>query len=105
MEHRNEPPVPGVEPGSLAWRTDALPTRPHLANDEDLVLAKVKAHQVRALAASQAFYHNAPIDSLFETCTLACHNTFSSFYLKNLSESHSSSYRLSPFVAAHSVVR
>ena len=75
-----------------------------LANDEDLVLAKVKAHQVRALAASQAFYNNAPIASVLEACTWACHNTFSSYYLKNLSESHSSGYRLSPFVAAHSVV-
>ena len=65
-----------------------------LANDEDLVLAKVKAHQVRALAASQAFYNNAPIASVLEACTWACHNTFSSYYLKNLSESHSSGYRL-----------
>jgi len=35
-----------------------------LANSEDLALAKVKAHQVRALAASQAFYNNAPIESV-----------------------------------------
>ena len=47
----------------------------------DLVLAKVKAHQVRALAASQAFYNNAPIASVLEACTWACHNTFSSYYL------------------------
>ena len=67
-----------------------------LANDEDLVLTKVNAHQVRALAASQAFYNNAPISSVLEACTWACHNTFSSYY--------SSGYRLSPFVAAHSVV-
>ena len=76
-----------------------------LANDKDLVLSKVKAHQVRALAASEAFYNNAPIDYVLEACTWACHNTFSSFYLKNLSESHSSGYRLSPFVADYSVVR
>jgi len=76
-----------------------------LANDADLVLAKVEAHQVRALAVSQAFYNNAPIESILETETLACHNTFSVFYLKNLSESNSSGYRLSSFVAAHSLVR
>jgi len=76
-----------------------------LANSEDLVLAKVKAHQVRALAASQAFYNNTPIEAVLQAGTWACHNTFSSFYLKNLSQSNSSGYRLSPFVAAHSVVR
>ena len=76
-----------------------------LANSEDLNLAKVKAHSVRALAASQAFYNNTPIESVLQTGTWACHNTFSSFYLKNLSQSNSSGYRLSPFVAAHSVVK
>ena len=76
-----------------------------LANDEDLVLAKVKAHQVRALAVSQAFYNNAPIESILEAGTWGCHSTFSAFYLKNLSESNSSGFRLCPFVAAHSVVR
>ena len=55
-----------------------------LANDEDLVLAKVRAHQVGALAASQAFFNNAPIASVLEACTWVCHNTFSSYYLKNL---------------------
>ena len=48
-----------------------------LANDEDLVLAKVKAHQVRALAISQAFYNNVPIESILEAGTWACHSTFS----------------------------
>ena len=47
-----------------------------LTNDEDLVLAKVKAHQVRALAVSQAFYNNAPIESILEAGTWACHSTF-----------------------------
>ena len=50
-----------------------------LANSEDLVLAKVKAHQVRASAASQAFYNNAAIKSVLQACTWACRNTFSSF--------------------------
>ena len=57
-------------------------------------IVKVKAHQVRALAATQAFYNNAPIESVLQACTWACHNTFSSFYLKNLSQSNSSGYRL-----------
>ena len=76
-----------------------------LANSEDLNLTKVKAHSVRALAASQAFYYNTPIESVLQAGTWACHNTFSSFYLKNLSQSNSSGYRLSPFVVAHSVVK
>jgi len=45
-----------------------------LANDEDLVLGKVKAHQVRALAVSQALYNNI---SILEAGTWACHSTFS----------------------------
>ena len=37
-----------------------------LANSEDLNLAKVKAHYVRALAASQAFYNNTPMESVLQ---------------------------------------
>ena len=76
-------------PTISSWINKTIVMCYDLANSEDLVL--VKAHQVRALAASQAFYNNAPIDSVLQACTWACHN--------------SSGYRLCPYVAAHSVVR
>ena len=90
-------------PTISSWLKKTIVLCYSLTNDKDLVLAK--AHQVRAFAVFQAFYNNAPIESILEAGTWACHSTFSAFYLKNLSESSSSGYRLSPFVAAHSVVK
>ena len=65
---------------------------------------KVKAHQVRAFAASTAFYNKAPLGEVLQACTWASHNTFTSFYLQNLSEQMGDRLRLAPFIAGQSAI-
>ena len=74
------------------------------ATDVELRNNKVKVHQVRAMASSTAFYNNIPISEVMETCTWACHNTFTSFYLNDMSEQMEELYRLGPFIANQSVI-
>ena len=65
---------------------------------------KVKAHQVSAFAASTAFYNKAPLGEVLQACTWASHNTFTSFYLHNLSEQMGDLLRLPPFIAGQSAI-
>ena len=46
---------------------------------------KVKAHQVRAMAASLAFHRQASMEQILRAGTWFCHNTVTDFYLKALS--------------------
>ena len=63
-----------------SWIKETILMCYDLANSEDLVLVRVKAHQVRALVDPRAFYNNASV--------------VYSFYLKNLSQYYSSGYRV-----------
>ena len=92
-------------PTISSWIKKTIVLAYQLANNEDLNLAKVKAHQVRSVATSSAFYSSVPLEQILLAGTWRTHNTFSSFYLKNLTESSSKGYRLGPIVAAQSVIR
>ena len=60
----------------------------------------VKAHDVRALAASWAAYSNASTESIMGACSWKSNNTFTSFYLRDLSRVREDMYCLGPVVAA-----
>ena len=65
-----------------------------LAGNEELVLASVHGQHVRAMAPSHAFYCVIPLDQFLAVSSWRCHDTFTSFYLQNLSEVDSQGYRL-----------
>ena len=65
----------------------------------------VRAHDVRALSASLAFAAKVPIEKVMEACSWSCHNTFTSFYLRDLALSQGEVFRLGPLVVAQSVVQ
>ena len=46
---------------------------------------KVKAHQIRSMAASLAFHRQASKEQILRSGTWRCHNTFTDFYPKDLS--------------------
>ena len=60
----------------------------------------VKAHDVRALAASWAAYNNASTESIMGACSWKANNTFTSFYLRDLSRVRENMYCLGPVVSA-----
>ena len=51
----------------------------------DMVLTGVKAHDVRAFAASKGFYGGTSMDQIMQACHWKSHNTSTKFYLKDLS--------------------
>ena len=76
------------------------------AGDTDMDSLGVRAHDVRAFAASKAFYGGVSMDQILQACHWKSHNTFTSFYLKDLSGQNQKdlSYHLGSFVAAQRVM-
>ena len=65
---------------------------------------RVKAHDVRALAASLAFVNRVPLQSIMNTCSWMSHNTFTSFYLRDLAWTSGAGFRLGQVVASANVL-
>ena len=62
---------------------------------------QVKAHDVRAFAASsQAFQSGVSLEQILSACHWKSHNTFAQFYLKDVAWADSELYHLGPVVAA-----
>ena len=74
------------------------------SKDQEFKMNEVKAHQVRAFAASTAFYNKFSIQDVMDACTWSNHNTFTSFYLRDMTEHMGDLLRLAPFVAGQSVI-
>ena len=66
-------------------------------------LHQVRAHDVRAFTASQAFQGGISLDQILSACHWKAHNTFTQFYLKDLAWADSELYHLGPVVAAQQV--
>ena len=67
-------------------------------------MSRVKAHDVRALAASLAFKGGVSLDSILSACYWKCHGTFANFYLKDVCWQIDEVFKLGPLVAAQHVV-
>ena len=65
---------------------------------------KVKANQVRSMAASLTFHKKASMEQILRTGTCFCHNTFTDFYLKDLSLYSADLIQLGPVVAAEPIL-
>ena len=66
-------------------------------------LHQVRAHDVRAFAASQAFQGGVSLEQILSACHWKAHNTFTQFYLKDLAWADSELYHLGPVVAAQQI--
>ena len=66
-----------------------------------LDLVQVKVHDIRAFAASKAFYGGVSVDQTMQACHWKAHDTFTNFYLKDLTWSdNDNNMYLGPVVAA-----
>ena len=74
-----------------------------LSDEDTQNLLQVKAHDVRAFAASKAFQGGVSLDQILSPCHWKAHNTFTQFYLKDLAWADSELYHLGPIVAAQQV--
>ena len=75
------------------------------ADQQALDLVQVKAHDIRAFAASKAFYGGVSVDQIMQACHWKAQNTFTNFYLKDLTWSdNDNNMYLGPVVAAQQVL-
>ena len=70
-----------------------------LLDEEAQNLHQVRAHDIRAFAASKAFQGGVSLDQILSACHWKAHNTFTQFYLKDLAWADSQLYHLGPIVA------
>ena len=54
------------------------------ADQQALDLVQVKVHDIRAFAASKACYSLVSVNQIMQACHWKAHNTFTNFYLKDL---------------------
>ena len=74
-----------------------------LSDQQALTLHQVKAHDVRAFAASKAFQSGISLDQILSACHWKSHNTFTQFYLKDVACADSELFHLGPVVAAQHI--
>ena len=74
-----------------------------LSDQEAHTLHQVKAHDVRAFAASKAFQSGVSLDQILTACHWKSHNTFTQFYLKDVAWADSELYHLGIVVAAQQI--
>ena len=67
-------------------------------------VSQVKAHEVRALAASLALKGGVALDEIMVSCFWRSHSTFTNFYLKDLCWHNGDVMKIGPVVAAQHVV-
>ena len=83
-----------------AWLKKTILMAYENTTEEDLQITRVKAHQVRSLAASWALHSNASIDDIMSACSWRSHNTFTQYYLKDMALIRDEMYHLGPVLAA-----
>ena len=74
-----------------------------LSDQEALTLHQVKAHVVRAFAASKAFQSAVSLEQILSACHWKSHNTFTQFYLKDVAWADTELFHLGTVVAAQQV--
>ena len=95
-----------IRPATLSsWLKQTILLCYKQADQQALDLVQVKAHDIRAFAASKAFYSGVSVDQIMQACHWKAHNTFTNFYLKDLtwSDTDNNMY-LGPVVAAQQVL-
>jgi hypothetical protein len=73
--------------------------------DRDLSFMKLKAHEVRAVAASWAYLNHSSLEDVMKAAFWRSHTTFSSFYLRSLAHQSAGIFSLGPIVAAQHVAQ
>ena len=95
-----------IRPATLSsWLKQTILLCYKQADQQALDLFQVKTHDIRAFAASKAFYGGVSVDQIMQACHWKAHNTFTNFYLKDLTWSDTDNHMyLGPVVAAQQVL-
>ena len=89
-----------IRPATLSpWLKQTILLCYKQADQQALDMVQVKPHDIRAFAASKAFYGGVSVDQIMQAYHWKAHNTFSNFYLKDLTWSDNNNMYLVPVVA------
>ena len=90
-----------ISPATISsWIKQTVILCYELSDHRAHTLHQVKAHDVRAFAASKAFQSGVSLEQILSACHWKSHNTFTQFYLKDVAWADSELYHLGPVVAA-----
>ena len=93
-----------ISPATISsWIKQTVVLCYDLSDQESLTLHQVKAHDVRAFAASKAFQGGISLDQILAACHWKSHNTFTQFYLKDVAWADKELFHLGPVVAAQQI--
>ena len=67
----------------------------------DISFLKIKAHEVRALSSSWAFFDKVPLNDILQAAVWNSSSTFTKFYLRDMSQQAQNLQSLGPIVVAH----
>ena len=95
-----------IRPATLSsWLKQTILLCYKQADQQALDFVQVKAHDIRDFVASKAFYGGVLVDQIMQACHWKAHNTFTNFYLKDLTWSdNDNNMYLGPVVAAQQVL-
>ena len=93
-----------ISPATISsWIKQTVILWYELSDQQAHTLHQVKAHDVRAFAASKAFQPGVSLDQILSACHWKSHNTFTQFYLKDVAWADAELYHLGPVVAAQQI--
>ena len=94
-----------ISPATISsWIKQTVILCYELSDQEAHTLHQVKAHDVRAFAASKAFQSGVSLEQILSACHWKSHNTFTTqFYLKDVAWADSELYHLGPVVATQQI--
>ena len=96
--------IKDISPATISsWIKQTVILCYELSDQASLTLHQVKAHDVRAFAASKAFQGGISLDQILAACHWKSHNTFTQFYLKDVAWADSELFHLGPVVAAQQI--
>lgn len=72
--------------------------------EDTQTLLKVSAHEVRAIATSTAFYGNQAVEEILRSARWAHQTTFTTYYLRDVSQDLQGIHRLGPVMVANQVL-
>ena len=67
-----------------SWNKNSIKFCYTKVDNADMNLIVVKAHDVRAFAASKSFYEGISMDQIIQACHWKSHNTFTKFNLRDI---------------------
>ena len=93
-----------IAPATISsWIKQTILLCYQLSIEDAQQLHQVRAHDVRAFAASKAFQGGVSLDQILSACHWKSHNTFTQFYLKDVAWADADLYHLGPVVAAQHI--